>query len=59
MNTAVAGIGLGLAVPINMATRGIIGAVMADGRVRRGYFGIAGAARPNAGVAAASIRGRD
>jgi len=46
VNTAVAGIGLGLAVPINEATRRIIGALMSDGRVRRGYLGIAAEARP-------------
>jgi hypothetical protein len=43
VNTAVAGLGLGLAVPINHATRRVIGALITDGRVRRGYLGIAGA----------------
>jgi S1-C subfamily serine protease len=46
VNTAVAGIGLGLAVPINAATRRVVAALMSDGRVRRGYLGIAGAPRP-------------
>jgi S1-C subfamily serine protease len=46
INTAVAGVGLGLAVPINSATRRVIGALMTEGRVRRGYLGIAGAPRP-------------
>ena len=46
INTAVAGVGLGLAVPINAATRRIIGALMRDGHVRRAYVGIAGAPRP-------------
>ncbi len=46
INTAVAGIGLGLAVPINTATRQIIGALMREGRVRRAYIGIAGGPRP-------------
>jgi S1-C subfamily serine protease len=46
VNTAVAGIGLGLAVPINEATRKIISALMKDGRVRRAYLGIVGGSRP-------------
>jgi S1-C subfamily serine protease len=46
VNTAVAGIGLGLAVPINAATRQIVAALMTDGRVRRAYLGIAGGPRP-------------
>src|SRR3989440_1808672 len=46
VNTAVAGIGLGLAVPVNAATRKVIGALMSEGRVRRAYLGIAGCPRP-------------
>jgi serine protease Do len=46
INTAVAGVGLGLAVPMNSATRRIVAALMSDGRVRRAYLGIAGAPRP-------------
>ena len=46
INTAVAGVGLGLAVPINEATRRIVGALMRDGRFRRAYIGIAGGPRP-------------
>jgi serine protease Do len=46
VNTAVAGIGLGLAVPINQATRTIVGALMTEGRFRRAYLGIAGGTRP-------------
>jgi S1-C subfamily serine protease len=46
VNTAVAGVGLGLAVPMNTATRRIVATLMADGRVRRAYLGIAGAPRP-------------
>jgi serine protease Do len=46
INTAVAGVGLGLAVPINAATRRIIAALMAEGRFRRAYLGIAGGPRP-------------
>jgi S1-C subfamily serine protease len=46
INTAVAGLGLGLAVPIDAATRKIIGALMTEGRFRRAYIGIAGGSRP-------------
>jgi serine protease Do len=46
INTAVAGIGLGLAVPINTATRQIVGALMQEGRFRRAYLGIGGQQRP-------------
>ena len=46
VNTAVAGFGLGLAVPINTATRKIVAALMTDGRFRRAYVGIAGGSRP-------------
>ena len=46
INTAVAGVGLGLAVPINAATRQIVAALMRDGRVRRAYIGIGGGPRP-------------
>jgi S1-C subfamily serine protease len=50
INTAVVGPwigqGLGLAVPINKITRRIIAALMADGRVRRAFLGIAGGPRP-------------
>jgi S1-C subfamily serine protease len=50
INTAVVGPGmgqgLGLAVPINQATRRIVAALMSEGRVRRAYLGIAGGPRP-------------
>ncbi len=46
INTAVAGVGLGLAVPINAATRQIVGALMREGRVRRAWIGIAAGPRP-------------
>jgi S1-C subfamily serine protease len=46
INTAVAGVGLGLAVPINAATRKIVSALMKEGRVRRAYIGIVGGSRP-------------
>ncbi|MDF2048352.1 trypsin-like peptidase domain-containing protein [Arthrobacter sp. Cr_A7] len=40
INTAVAGAGLGLAIPINATTRRIISALLSDGRVRRAYLGL-------------------
>jgi len=46
INTAVAGVGLGLAIPINATTRKIIAALMTEGRFRRSYLGIAGGPRP-------------
>jgi S1-C subfamily serine protease len=46
VNTAVAGIGVGLAVPINDTTRQIITTLMTHGRVRRAWLGIAGAQAP-------------
>jgi len=46
INTAVAGIGLGLAVPIDAQTRRILGALMRDGRVRRAWLGVVGGPRP-------------
>jgi S1-C subfamily serine protease len=46
INTAVAGVGLGLAVPINDATRLIVATLMSDGRVRRAWLGIAVGPRP-------------
>ena len=58
INTAVAGIGLGLAVPINATTRRIVSALMRDGRVRRAWIGIAGGGRPLPPRVAASL-GRD
>jgi serine protease Do len=46
VNTAVAGIGLGLAVPVDAITRRVVGALMTEGRVRRAHMGIAGGPRP-------------
>ena len=55
VNTAVVGPGigqgLGLAVPVNAATRQIIGSLMSTGRVRRAYLGIGGMSRPLPGGA--------
>ncbi len=60
VNTAVAGVGLGLAVPISATTQRIIAALISDGRVRRAYLGIAGGPAPlppKARVAAGVSRG--
>jgi S1-C subfamily serine protease len=46
INTAVAGVGVGLAIPINGITRKIIATLMAEGRVRRAYLGLAGTPAP-------------
>jgi len=59
INTAVAGIGLGLAVPINDATRLIVAALMADGRVRRALLGVAVGPRPLPPRVAARLGRRD
>jgi S1-C subfamily serine protease len=46
INTAVAGMGVGLAIPINDTTRQIIAALLTEGRVRRAYLGLAGSPAP-------------
>jgi S1-C subfamily serine protease len=46
VNTAIAGYGLGLAVPINSTTRQIISELISTGRVRRAWLGVAGAPMP-------------
>jgi S1-C subfamily serine protease len=46
INNAVAGVGVGLAVPINDTTRRIISSLLNEGRVRRAYLGVAGTPAP-------------
>ena len=46
INTAVAGIGLGLAVPMDDTARRILAALMRDGRVKRAFLGVVGGSRP-------------
>jgi len=58
INTAVAGVGLGLAVPIDDSTRRIMHALMTSGRFQRAYIGIAGGGRPLPPRVAAAV-GRD
>lgn len=55
VSTAVAGVGLGLAVPVNDSTHRIIAALMSTGRVRRAWLGIAGARIPVAPALAARL----
>src|SRR5918997_924383 len=55
INTAVAGWGLGLAVPINDTTRRIIGSLVRDGRVRRAYLGLVSSPAPLPGPLAARV----
>jgi S1-C subfamily serine protease len=60
VNTAVVGPaigqGLGLAVPINAATRQIISSLMSTGGVRRAFLGIGGMSRPLPGAAALALQ---
>jgi len=58
INTAVAGTGLGLAVPVNATTRRIVSALMTDGRVRRAYLGVAVVPAPVAPVWRPKLGGR-
>ncbi len=46
INTAVAGFGLGLAVPINRTSMRIVTALLRDGRVRRAFLGVATSPSP-------------
>ncbi len=60
VNTAVAGVGLGLAVPVSPTTQRIVAALISEGRVRRAYLGIAGGPAPlppKARAAAGAERG--
>jgi serine protease Do len=55
VNTAVAGVGLGLAIPVNTATRSIVFTLMRDGQVRRAHLGVAVAPRALPPTAAARL----
>ena len=55
INTAVAGVGLGLAVPINTTTRRIVAALMSEGQFRRAYLGVGVGSRPLPPKTAASL----
>jgi S1-C subfamily serine protease len=54
INTAVAGVGLGMAVPINATSRRIISTLMQEGKVRRAYLGLVSVPGP----LPAALRGR-
>ena len=59
VNTAVAGAGLGLAVPINQTTERIVSALMTEGRVRRAWLGIVSSQAPLPPPLAAKLGRRD
>jgi S1-C subfamily serine protease len=59
INTAVAGVGLGLAVPVNSTTRRIVSALMREGRVRRAYLGVVVAPAPVAPAWRPRLGGRE
>ncbi len=46
INTALAGVGLGLAVPVNPTTLDLVATLIRDGRIRRAYLGVVGGSRP-------------
>jgi S1-C subfamily serine protease len=58
INTAVAGVGVGLAVPVNATTRRIVSALMRDGRVRRAYLGVVVVPAPVAAIWRPRLGGR-
>jgi S1-C subfamily serine protease len=55
VNTALAGFGLGLAVPVNATTLEIVATLIKEGRVRRAYLGVVGGGRPLAPRHATSL----
>lgn len=59
VNTAVAGVGVGLAVPVNRTTQGLITTLMTQGRVRRAWLGIVGAQTPLPPALVAKLGRRD
>ncbi len=58
VNTALAGFGLGLAVPFDATTQRILADLLRDGRVRRAWLGIAGGRRA-LGPREARVAGHD